>query len=105
VTARSFWPPAEAIQVDYETLRAHLLERGRLPDGLTAARFARRGVAGLIAWPSAEPVFVADLLGADRAAWTPHLDPRISALAAGYGLLLATAAATPTTTMAQAGVW
>ena len=71
MTARSFWPPAEASQVDYETLRAHLLEHGRLPDGLSAARFARRGVAGLIAWPSAEPVFVAELLGAARPAWTP----------------------------------
>src|SRR5829696_4766771 len=90
VTARSFWSPAEASQVDYETLRAHLLEHGRLPDGLAAARFARRGVAGLIAWPSAEPVFVAELLGAARPAWTPHADPRMSALAAGYQFLLDT---------------
>ena len=92
MTTRSFWPPAEASQVDYETLRAHLLEHGRLPDGLAAARFARRGVAGLIAWPSAEPVFVAELLGAARPAWTPHADPRMSALAAGYQFLLDTAA-------------
>jgi hypothetical protein len=86
VTARSFWPPAEATQVDYETLRAHLLEHGRLPDGLAAARFARRGVAGLIGWPAAEPVFVAELLGAAHPAWTPHADPRMSVLAAGYHL-------------------
>ena len=92
MTARSFWPPAEASQVDYETLRAHLLDYGRLPDGPTAARFTRRGVAGLIGWPSAEPVFVAELLGAARAAWTPHADPRESALAAGYQFLLDTAA-------------
>ena len=92
MTARSFWPPAEASQVDYETLRAHLLEHGRLPDGLAAARFARRGVAGLIAWPAAEPVFVAELLGAARPAWTPHADPRMSVLAAGYQFLLDTAA-------------
>ena len=39
VTAGSFWLPAEASQVDYETLRAHLLEHDRLPDGLAAARF------------------------------------------------------------------
>ena len=70
MTARSFWSPAEASQVDYETLRAHLLEHGRLPDGLAAARFARRGVAGLITWPSAEPIFVAELLSAARPAWT-----------------------------------
>ena len=92
MTARSFWSPGEASQVDYETLRAHLLEHGRLPDGLAAARFARRGVAGLIAWPSAEPVFVAELLGAARPASTPNSDPRMSALAAGYQYLLDTAA-------------
>jgi hypothetical protein len=88
VTARSFWPPAEASQVDYETLRAHLLDHGRLPDGLAAARFTRRGVAGLIGWPSAEPVFVAELLGTARPGWTPHIDPRVSVLAAGYQFLL-----------------
>ena len=82
MTARSFWPPAEATQVDYETLRTHSLEHDRLPDGLAAARFARRGMAGLIAWPAAEQVFIADLLGAARPAWTPHADPRMSVLAA-----------------------
>lgn len=95
MTAGSFWPPTEASQVDYETLRAHLLEHDRLPDGLAAARFARRGVAGLIAWPSAEPVFVAELLGAARPAWTPHADPRMSVLAAGYQFLLDAAAVVP----------
>ena len=92
MSARSFWPPIEAAQVDYETLRAHLLEPGRLPADLAAARFARRGLAGLIAWPSAEPVFVAELVGAARAAWTPHDDPRVAALAAGYQFLLDAAA-------------
>ena len=29
VSTRSFWPPAEAAQADYETLRAHLLEPRR----------------------------------------------------------------------------
>jgi hypothetical protein len=48
VSARSFWPPVEAAQVDYETLRAHVLERWP-PEGLAAARFSRRGLAGLIA--------------------------------------------------------
>ena len=37
-----------------------------MPDSLIAVRFARRGVAGLIAWPSAEPVFDAALLSAHR---------------------------------------
>jgi hypothetical protein len=88
VSTRSFWPPAEAAQVDYETLRAHVCEHCGLPEGLAAARFARRGLAGLIAWPSAEPVFVAELLAATRPAWTPHDDPRVAALAAGYEFLL-----------------
>ena len=88
MSARSFWPPVEAAQVDYETLRAHALEPRAMPEGLAAARFARRGLAGLIAWPSAEPVFVAELLAATRPAWTPHDDPRVAALAAGYEFLL-----------------
>jgi hypothetical protein len=92
VSTRSFWPPIEAAQVDYETLRAHALEPGRLREDLAAARFARHGLAGLIAWPSAEPVFVAELLADPRPAWTPHDDPRVAALAAGYQLLLDAAA-------------
>lgn len=93
MSVRSFWPPAEAAQADYEALRAHVLEHGRLPDGLAAARFARRGLPGLIAWPAAEAVFVADLVAARRPAWTPHEDPRVAALAAGYQFLLDAAAA------------
>jgi hypothetical protein len=92
VSTRSFWPPVEAAQVDYEALRAHVCEHSGLSEGLAAARFARRGLAGLIAWPSAEPVFVADLLAAARPAWTPHEDPRVAALAAGYEFLLDVAA-------------
>lgn len=92
MSARSFWPPVEAAQVDYETLRARVCEPTGLPDGLAAARFARHGLAGLIAWPSAEPVFVGELLGAARPAWTPHDDPRVAALAAGYQFLLDAAA-------------
>ena len=92
MSSRSFWPPVEAAQVDYETLRAHVLEPARLPEGLAAARFARRGLAGLIVWPAAEPVFVAELVAAARPAWTPHADPRVAALAAGYEFLLDAAA-------------
>jgi hypothetical protein len=88
VSARSFWPPIEAAQVDYEMLRTHALQPCGLPQGLAGARFARRGLAGLIAWPSAEPVFVAELVGAARPAWTPHDDPRVAAPAAGYQFLL-----------------
>ncbi len=92
MSARSFWPPVQAAQVDYETLRTHALEPGGLPGGLAAARFARRGLPGLIAWPSAEPVLVAELVAAARPAWTPHEDPRVAALAAGYEFLLDLAA-------------
>ncbi len=87
---RRFWPVGEAAQADYETLRAHVLATGAAPDSLIAARFARRGLSGLIAWPSAEPVFDAALLGAHRPPWTPHHDPRLDALAAGFALLLDT---------------
>lgn len=96
-----FWPVGEAAQADYEALRAQVLTTGRLPDSLIAARFARRGLPGLIAWPSAEPVFDAALLGAPHPPWTPHNDPRLDALAAGFALLLTTsgaAAAAPTHT-------
>jgi hypothetical protein len=92
VSTRSFWPPVQAAQLDYETLRAHVCGHCGLPEGLAAARFARRGLAGLIAWPAAEPVFVAELAAAARPAWTPHEDPRVAALAAGYGFLLDLAA-------------
>jgi hypothetical protein len=70
VTGRVFWPPAEAAQADYEMLRACLLQAGALPAGLAAARFARRGLAGLIAWPAAEPDFRAELTRASRR-WRP----------------------------------
>jgi hypothetical protein len=88
VNGRAFWPPGEAAQADYEILRAHVLACNRLPDGLAAARFARRGLAGLIAWPAAEPDFRAQLCAAARPPWTPHADPRREALAEGYQFLL-----------------
>ena len=66
MSTRSFWPSSEAAQVDYEALRAHLLEHDRLPDDLAAARFARRGLAGLITWPVSDPILVAELVGATR---------------------------------------
>ena len=85
---RSFWPVAEAAQSDYESLRSHLLTVGALPDSSAAARFSRRGLAGLIAWPTSEPVFQADLVASLRPKWTPYADPRVDALAAGFALLL-----------------
>ena len=59
-----FWPVGEAAQANYEALRAQVLTTGAMPDSLIATRFARRGLPGLIAWPSADPVFDAALLGA-----------------------------------------
>lgn len=85
---RSFWPAAEAAQSDYEVLREAVLAHGRVLT-IAAGRFERRGLAGLIAWPAAEPTFLARLAGAVRPPWTPHADPRLEALAAGYELLLA----------------
>jgi hypothetical protein len=83
-----FWPVSEAAQADYEGLREAIFSTGRLPDELVSARFHRRGLAGLIAWPEADPVFRAELVGATRPAWTPYGDPRVDALAATYRLLL-----------------
>lgn len=88
---RAFWPVGEAAQSDYETLRAHLLTCAAWPESLPGLRFARRGLAGLISWPAAEPVFSAELIGATRPRWSPHADPREDALAAGFALLLTAA--------------
>jgi hypothetical protein len=103
MSAQSFWPPVQAAQIDYERLRAHLLEHDRLPEDLAAARFARRGLAGLISWPVSEPIFIAELASASRPAWSPHADPRIDALAAGYQFLLDAAARLPATSITMTG--
>jgi hypothetical protein len=100
---RSFWPPVEGAQIDYEALRAHLLEHDRLPEDLGAARFARRGLAGLISWPVSDPIFIAELAGASRPAWSPHADPRVDAMTAGYQFLLDAAAARQATSITVAG--
>jgi hypothetical protein len=78
----------EAAQADYEALRAAVLA-GRPLLGVAAGRFQRCGLAGLIRWPTAAPAFAATVVGARRPAWTPHADPRLDALAAGYQLVLA----------------
>jgi hypothetical protein len=88
---RRFWPVAEAAQADYERLREAFSSTGRLPDDVTSARFCRKGLAGLIAWPDADPVFWAEFVGAVRPAWSPYADPRVAALAATYQLLAANA--------------
>jgi hypothetical protein len=85
--SRRFWPIAEAAQADYEVLREAVLS-GKQMQSLMAARFARRGLAGLIAWPSAEPIYTAVIVGAERARWAPYADPRLDVLAAGYEVIL-----------------
>jgi hypothetical protein len=93
---RAFWPAGEAAQADYETLREVVLTGGVVLS-IAGARFERRGLAGLIAWPVSEPVFSVRLAGAARPPWTPHVDPRLEALAAGYELLLDSATGEPRT--------
>ena len=58
----AFWPVGEAAQADYEVLREQVLV-GQPAASMSAARFARRGLAGLIAWPASEPVFTGPVLG------------------------------------------
>jgi hypothetical protein len=85
---RRFWPVGEAAQADYEALRERVLQGTPLVD-LTAVRFQRLGVAGLIARPASAPIWQAHLVGARRPRWSPHDDPRVHALAAGYVWVLA----------------
>ena len=84
---RRFWPLQESAQADYEMLRSHALA-GIGSTNIDAARFARFGLAGLIARPTSEAILVATLVGARRPAWSPHVDSRQEALADGYELLL-----------------
>jgi hypothetical protein len=84
-----FWPISQAAQADYERLRA-LVVAGEGLDGLLAARrFARRGLAGLISWPAAEPDYLGSLVGAARPPWCGSEDPREQQLRDAYGFLLA----------------
>ncbi|MGQ0678188.1 MAG: hypothetical protein ACT4OM_00765 [Actinomycetota bacterium] len=85
---RPFWPASESAQKNYETLRQAVLAGGQVLS-IAGGSFERRGLAGLIAWPTAEPVFSARFTGAIRPPWTPHHDPRLEALAAAYEMLLA----------------
>jgi len=84
---RPFRPFGEAAQSDYESLRRAVLE-GRALSGAAALRFERRGLAGLILCPVSEPSFEVEIVSASRPAWSPYEDPRPSALARGYALLL-----------------
>jgi hypothetical protein len=85
---RCLWPPLEPAQADYEALRAAVIAGTPLASP-AATRFARGGLAALVAGPVGGPVFVATVRGAPRPAWAPHADARLDALAAGYALLVA----------------
>jgi site-specific DNA recombinase len=88
-----FWPIGEAAQADYEALRAAVLAGEPARDELAAARFARRGLGDLIAWPSSEPIYLGAVIGARRPAWSGNEDPRAAALGEAYGFLVAHASA------------
>jgi hypothetical protein len=99
---RSFFPVGEAAQADYEELRAAVLA-GTPAATPAAARFARGGLAALIARPVAEPVLLAVLHGAPRHPWSAHSDPRLEALTAGFELLLACTDTAGGTSVSAAG--
>ncbi len=85
---KRFWPVGEAAQAVYEGLRAAVLAGVPLC-GPTAARFQGGGLWGLIRRPTADPAFLAALVGAVRPPWSPHADPRLDALADAYRFVLA----------------
>jgi hypothetical protein len=82
------WPIVEPAQADYEQLREIVLAGGELDELLAARRFERRGLAGLIWWPAAEPAFLGSVIGAPRPAWCGAEDPREACLCDTYAFLL-----------------
>ena len=81
-----FWPIAEPAQADYEQLRELVLTGAELRDLLAARRFERRGLAGLISWPAAEPAFLGSVIGATRPPWCGADGPRQAYLCDTYNL-------------------
>jgi hypothetical protein len=88
---RSFWPPAEAAQTDYEQLRASELAGVPLASP-SALRFAKGGLAAVVGHPTSEPVFSGIVLGGKRPSWSPYADPRLEVLVACYELVLGVSA-------------
>ena len=84
---------SEAAQADYEQLRTLALAGVPALDP-TTRRFERYGLWGLIASPQAAPAYVASVVGAERPAWTPYEDPRATALADGFQIIVAAQAVT-----------
>ena len=68
-----------------------MLAGGELGEVLAARRFVRRGLAGLISWPQAEPAYLGSVIGAGRPPWCGREDPREQQLHDTYGFLLARA--------------
>jgi hypothetical protein len=86
---RAFWPAVEAAQTDYESLRRAALS-GVSPSTPTWLRFQRHGLIALITTPELiDSTFSADVVGVSRPPWSPHSDPRLEVLAAGYEFVLA----------------
>src|SRR5262245_12125087 len=84
-----FWPAVDPAQLDYERLREMALA-GTLLAGPQAERFQRGGLMVLIRKPtSSAPSLTAALVGVPRPRWSPHVDPRLEALADAYALLTA----------------
>jgi hypothetical protein len=82
-----WWPIAEPAQADYEQLREIVLAGGELGELLAARRFERRGLAGLVSWPAAEPAFLGQVFGAPRPAWSGAEDPRDACRCDTYAFL------------------
>jgi hypothetical protein len=87
-----FWPISEPAQADYEQLRGIVLAGGELGEILAARPFARRGLAGLIRWSSAEPSYLSSVIGGRRPPWCGCEDPREQQLHDTYAFLLARSA-------------
>ena len=83
-----FWPICDPAQADYERLRAIVLTGGDVGEILAARRFARRGLAGLISWPSADPAYLGSVIAAGRPPWCGGEDPRERPLRDAYAFLL-----------------
>lgn len=83
-----FWPICEPAQADYEQLREIVLTGGDVGEILAARRFARRGLVGLISWPSADPAYLGSVIGARRPPWCGSEDPRERQLRETYAFLL-----------------
>ena len=85
-----FWPVGEAAQADYEALRAQAA--GPRSSSVDVAvrgpvRPPRTGRADRLAGGRAG-VHRHDAAGGVRPRWSPHDDPRMDALAAGFAFLL-----------------